>query len=178
MVQNFTNTETRRTHPCDSPDFNAFVSARCSTYKEDELSANGRELSVDEEKTLMNGNVVSQIDQLPMKINFSPTNAPYFDGANLLIAADCTAYAYANFHEDFINGKITLIGCPKLDECYYSERLAAIFNQNDIKSITVLRMETPCCGGLKYAVIRALQNWGKMIPWKVVTISKDGRLLD
>ena len=178
MVQSLTNTETRKLYPCDSPDFNAIVAARCSAFADDESSANGYELSMDEEKTLMNGNVVSQINQWPMKINFSPKNAPYFDGANLLIAADCTAYAYANIHEDFIKGKITLIGCPKLDECYYSERLAAIFNQNDIKSITVLKMETPCCGGLKYAVIRALQNWGKMIPWQVVTISKDGQILD
>ena len=178
MVQSATNTETRKSYPCDSPDFNALSIARCSAYKEDESSASGNELHVDEEKVLANGNDASQIDQWPMKINFSPTNASYFDGANLLIAADCTAYAYANFHEDFIKGNVTLIGCPKLDECYYTERLAAIFNQNDIKSITVLKMEVPCCGGLKYAVIRALQNWGKMIPWQVVTISKDGQILE
>ena len=107
-----------------------------------------------------------------------PVNAPYFDGANLLIAADCTAYAYANFHQDFIRGKVTLVGCPKLDDVDYSEKLTEILRQNNIKSVTVVRMEVPCCGGLEYAVRTALQNCGKLLPWQVKTISIKGELLD
>ena len=105
-------------------------------------------------------------------------NAPYFDGANLLVAADCTAYAYGNFHNEFIRNHITLIGCPKLDDGDYSEKLTAILANNDIKSITVVRMEVPCCGGIEYAVKKALQTSGKFIPWRVVTVSTDGKLLD
>jgi hypothetical protein len=104
--------------------------------------------------------------------------APIFDGAKLLVAADCTAYAYANFHQDFIKGKITLIGCPKLDEGDYAEKLTEIIRQNDIKSLTVVRMEVPCCGGIERAAVTALQNSGKFIPWQVVTVSRDGRILD
>ena len=104
-------------------------------------------------------------------------NAPYFNGAHLLIAADCTAYAYGNFHQDYIRGKITLIGCPKLDEGDYSEKLTEIVKNNDIKSLTVVRMEVPCCGGIERAAVTALKNSGKFIPWQVVTISTDGRLL-
>ncbi len=103
-----------------------------------------------------------------------PVNAPYFTGANLLIAADCTAYAYGDFHNRFIRNKVTLIGCPKLDEGDYSEKLTAIIKNNSIKSVTVVRMEVPCCGWLENAVKRALQNSGKFIPWQVVTISTDG----
>ena len=102
----------------------------------------------------------------------------YFDGAKLLIAADCTAYAYANVHEEFMKGKITLIGCPKLDAVDYSEKLTEIFRSNDIRSVTVLRMEVPCCGGLEHAAVTALKNSGKFVPWQVVTISTDGRILD
>ena len=105
-------------------------------------------------------------------------NAPYFDGASLLIAADCTAYAYANFHQDFIRGKVTLVGCPKLDDVDYSEKLTEILRQNNIKSVTVVRMEVPCCGGLEYAVRTALHNCGKLLPWQVKTISIKGELLD
>ena len=105
-------------------------------------------------------------------------NAPYFSGAKLLIAADCTAYAYAAFHEKFIKGHITLVGCPKLDSVDYSEKLTEIIAKNDIKSVTVVRMEVPCCGGLENAAKTALQNSGKFIPWQVVTISTDGRILD
>ena len=105
-------------------------------------------------------------------------NAPYFDGARLLIAADCTAYAYAAFHERFIKGHITLVGCPKLDGVDYSEKLTEIIRSNDIKSVTVVRMEVPCCGGLEHAAITALKNSGKFIPWNVVTFSTDGRILD
>ena len=105
-------------------------------------------------------------------------NAPYFDGARLLIAADCTAYAYAAFHERFIKGHITLVGCPKLDDVDYSEKLTQIIRENNIQSVTVVRMEVPCCGGLERAVVTALQNSGKMIPWQVVTFSVDGKILD
>lgn len=121
---------------------------------------------------------VSRLQQWPVQIKLAPINAPYFSGAKLLVAADCTAYAYANFHEDFIKGKITLVGCPKLDAVDYSEKLTQIIANNDIKSVTVVRMEVPCCGGIEHAVITALQNSGKFIPWQVVTISTDGRILD
>ena len=120
----------------------------------------------------------SQLRQWPVQIKLVPTNAPYFDGAKLLIAADCTAYAYAAFHERFIRGHITLVGCPKLDDVDYSEKLTAIIRDNDIKEVTVVRMEVPCCGGLENAAKRALQASGKFLPWQVVTISTDGRILD
>ncbi len=104
--------------------------------------------------------------------------APYFQGAKLLIAADCTAYAYARFHEKFMRGKVTLVGCPKLDSVDYSEKLTQIIKENDIQSVTVARMEVPCCGGLEQAAITALKDSGKFIPWQVVTLSTDGRILD
>ena len=107
-----------------------------------------------------------------------PVNAPYFQGAKLLIAADCTAFAYASLHQDFMRGKITLIGCPKLDSVDYSEKLTEIIKNNDIQSITIVRMEVPCCGGLENAAKKALQASGKFLPWQVVTISIDGRILD
>ena len=120
----------------------------------------------------------SQLGQWPCQIKLVPVNAPYFNGAKLLIAADCTAYAYANIHQEFMQGRITLIGCPKLDAVEYSEKLTAILAQNDIRSVTVLRMEVPCCGGLEHAAVTALKNSGKFIPWQVVTFSIDGRILD
>lgn len=120
----------------------------------------------------------SQLSQWPVQIKLMPMKAPYLDGARLLIAADCTAYAYGNFHSEFIRGHITLIGCPKLDEGDYAEKLTRIIAGNDIKSVTVARMEVPCCGGIENAVKRALQASGKFIPWNVVTISTDGRILD
>ena len=122
--------------------------------------------------------VSSQLSQWPVQIKLVPVNAPYFEGADLLVAADCTAYAYGNFHNEFIRGRITLIGCPKLDEGDYTEKLTAILQHNAIKSVTVVRMEVPCCGGIENAVRRALQISGKWIPWRVVTVSTDGRLLD
>lgn len=122
--------------------------------------------------------VTSQLMQWPCQIKLVPVNAPYFDDANLLIAADCTAYAYGNFHSEFIRGHITLIGCPKLDEGDYAEKLTAIIASNNIKSVKVVRMEVPCCGGIENAVKRALQASGKFIPWQVVTISTDGRILE
>ena len=121
---------------------------------------------------------VSRLAQWPVQIKLAPVNAPYFSGAKLLIAADCTAYAYAAFHERFIKGHITLIGCPKLDAVDYSEKLTEILLRNDIKSVTVVRMEVPCCGGLEHAAKTALQKSGKFLPWQVVTISTDGRILD
>ena len=119
----------------------------------------------------------SQLRQWPVQIKLVPTNAPYFDGAKLLIAADCTAYAYAAFHERFIRGHITLVGCPKLDDVDYSEKLTAIIRDNDIKEVTVVRMEVPCCGGITFAVERAVENSGKDIPCNVFTIGIDGNLL-
>ena len=122
--------------------------------------------------------VSSQLRQWPVQIKLAPVNAPYFDGAHLLIAADCTAYAYGNFHQDFIRGKVVLIGCPKLDEGDYTEKLTQIIRQNDIKSLTIVRMEVPCCGGIQRAATTALQNSGKFIPWQVVTITTDGRVVE
>ena len=119
---------------------------------------------------------VSRLSQWPVQIKLVPVTAPYFDGARLLIAADCTAYAYAAFHERFIKGHITLVGCPKLDGVDYSEKLTEIIRSNDIKSVTVVRMEVPCCGGLEYAAKTALQQSGKFIPWQVITVTVDGRL--
>ena len=121
---------------------------------------------------------VSRLAQWPVQIKLAPVNAPYFSGAKLLIAADCTSYAYAAFHERFIKGHITLIGCPKLDAVDYSEKLTEILLRNDIKSVTVVRMEVPCCGGLEHAAKTALQKSGKFLPWQVVTLSTDGRILD
>lgn len=120
----------------------------------------------------------SQLSQWPVQIKLVPVNAPYFDNANLLVAADCTAYAYGNFHNEFIRNHITLIGCPKLDEGDYTEKLTEILKSNAVKSVTVVRMEVPCCGGIERAVKNALQASGKFIPWRVVTISTDGRILD
>lgn len=121
---------------------------------------------------------VSRLAQWPCQIKLVPTQAPFFDGAKLLIAADCTAYAYANMHEDFMRGKVTIIGCPKLDAVDYSEKLTEIIANNDIRSVTIVRMEVPCCGGLQRAAETALRNSGKFIPWQVVTISRDGNILD
>ena len=112
-----------------------------------------------------------------MQIQLVPVNAPYFEGADLLVAADCTAYAYADFHKDFLRGRITLVGCPKLDPVDYSEKLTEILARNNIRSVTIVRMEVPCCGGLEHAVKTALQNCGKMIPWSVHTVSVKGELL-
>lgn len=121
---------------------------------------------------------VSQLGQWPCQMKLVPANAPYFNGAKLLIAADCTAYAYANMHEEFMKGKITIIGCPKLDSADYSEKLTQILQNNDIQSVTVVRMEVPCCGGLELAAKKAVQTAGKSIPWQVVTLSIDGKILE
>ena len=131
-----------------------------------------------EEVATSYGKPQSRLGQWPCQIKLVPINAPYFDGAKLLIAADCTAYAYANIHEEFMKGKITLIGCPKLDEGDYSEKLTEIIKQNNIQEVTIIRMEVPCCGGLEMAAKNALQNSGKFIPWRVVTVSINGEILD
>nr|WP_330395282.1 4Fe-4S binding protein [Clostridioides difficile] len=120
----------------------------------------------------------SQLNQWPVQIKLVPTNASYLKNASLLIAADCTAYAYGNFHNKFMKNKVTLIGCPKLDEVDYAEKLTEILKENDIKNIVVTRMEVPCCGGIVNAIKTALQNSGKMIPWQIVTISVDGKIVD
>ena len=121
---------------------------------------------------------VSQLRQWPVQIKLVPIRAPWLDGAKLLVAADCTAYAYANFHQDFIKGHVTLVGCPKLDAVDYAIKLTEIISNNDIRSVTVVRMEVPCCGGIEFAVKKALQESGKFIPWNVVTISTDGEILE
>jgi len=122
--------------------------------------------------------VPSFLRNFPVQIKLAPVNAPWFDGADLLIAADCTAYAYGNFHADFIKGKVALIGCPKLDGVSYAEKLCDILNNNDVKSVTVTRMQVPCCGGLSHAVKLAVENCGKDIPLNIVTITSDGRILE
>ena len=120
---------------------------------------------------------VSRLTQWPVQIKLAPVKAPYFDGAKLLIAADCTAYAYAGFHERFIKDHITLVGCPKLDAVDYAEKLTEIIRENEISSVTVVRMEVPCCGGLEHAVKTALKDSGKLIPWSVAVISTDGKVI-
>ncbi len=118
----------------------------------------------------------SQLRNWPVQIKLAPVNAPYFDGAHLLIAADCAAYAYANFHQEFIRGRVTLVGCPKLDGVDYAEKLAAIIAGNDVQSVTIVRMEVPCCGGLENAAKRAILQSRKFLPWQGVTVTADGRV--
>ena len=148
--------------PCGCPGMNSKVIKRENNSEQCEVSQK----------------ITSQLSQWPVQIKLVPVNAPYFNGANLLIAADCTAYAYANFHNEFIRNRITLIGCPKLDEGDYTEKLTAIIANNDIKSVTIVRMEVPCCGGIENAAKRAIKESGKFLPWQIVTISTDGRILD
>lgn len=162
----------------------SFIEREAAAYDEAAVKANmerkethkaaGREAFQEE---VSRETVQSQLQQWPCQIKLVPVNAPYFEDVKLLIAADCTAYAYANMHEEFMKGKITLIGCPKLDQIDYSEKLTQIIAENNIKSVTVLRMEVPCCGGLENAAVKALKNSGKFLPWQVITISIDGRIL-
>ncbi|HBN82768.1 MAG TPA: ferredoxin [Clostridiales bacterium] len=162
------------------------ISARPMTVKNEQkqdcsCNLNPKEIDKNGEKedcSCNHGPIESQLRQWPIQIQLVPVNAPYFDGVHLLVAADCTAYAYANIHNDYMKNKITLIGCPKLDDADYSEKLAAILKRNDIKSVTVLRMSVPCCGGLSYAVKQALIKSGKMIPWRIVVIDTDGTILE
>jgi len=123
------------------------------------------------------GDVPSCLGNFPIQIKLLPPNAPWFDGADLLIAADCTAYSYGNFHRDFMKDKVTMIGCPKLDAVDYSQKLTEIFRSNDIRSVTVTRMTVPCCGGLPYAVKTAMENSGKNIPLHIVTIAPNGNIV-
>ena len=127
---------------------------------------------------MIKANAVSKLQNWPVQIKLAPVNAPYFNGANLLIAADCTAYAYAGFHQDFIRNKVTLIGCPKLDQVDYSEKLTEIIQNNNIQSVTIVRREVPCCGGLEIAAKKALQSSGKFLPWQVITISIYGNIIE
>lgn len=121
---------------------------------------------------------VSMLQQWPVQLQLVSAGAPYFDGADLLVAADCTAYAHGSFHDDFMDGKVTVIGCPKLDDAHYADKLTEIFKKHDIKSVTVTRMEVPCCGGIEYAVSQAIEASGKHIPLEVVTISTNGDIKD
>ncbi len=151
-----------------------FIEREAAAYDEAAVKAN-MEKKADSGFTAPSESCLSQ---WPVQIKLAPIKAPYFDGAKLLIAADCTAYAYGNFHQDFIRGHITLIGCPKLDAVDYSEKLTEIIRNNDIKEVTVIRMVVPCCGGIENAVKKALQNSGKTLPCRVVTISTDGTLIE
>ncbi len=119
----------------------------------------------------------SQLNQWPVQIKLVPVNAPYFDNAHLLIAADCTAFSYGDFHNEFMKNKVTLIGCPKLDDGDYTDKLTEIIRNNEIKSVTIVRMEVPCCGGIENATVNAMKNSGKFLPWQVKTISLDGFIL-
>ena len=148
------------------------------TCPADAIHFEEREAPAYNEAAVLAAKAATQLSQWPVQIKLVPTNAPYFDGANLLIAADCTAYAYGNFHQEFIRNHITVIGCPKLDEGDYAEKLTEIIANNDIKSVTIVRMEVPCCGGIEQAAKRALQASGKFIPLRVAIVSTDGRLLD
>lgn len=139
---------------------------------------NSKTIKRDESKVPVNMASESQLSQWPVQIKLAPVKAPYFDNANLLIAADCSAYAYGNFHNDFIRKHIILIGCPKLDEGDYTEKLTDIISNNNIKSVTVVRMEVPCCGGIENATVTALKASGKFIPWRVVTISTSGEIIE
>lgn len=163
----------------------AYDEAAVQAAKHEKLHAQGgcpgaqiRQMHRDSAPQTASAAMVSELRQWPCQIKLVSVNAPYFSGAELLIAADCTAYAYANLHAEFMRGKITLIGCPKLDQIDYSEKLLQILRENDIKSVTVVRMEVPCCGGLEAAVKTALLMSGKTMPWQVVTVSIDGRLLE
>lgn len=160
------------------------VEANMAKKKQSKLPDHGcpgsriREMRRDDAPAGALAGLSSQLRNWPVQIKLAPLKAPCFDGARLLIAADCTAYAYANFHQEFIRGKVTLIGCPKLDSINYGSKLTEILRNNDVKSVTVLRMEVPCCGGLEQAARNALQESGKLIPLQVVTVSIDGKILD
>lgn len=154
-----------------------FVEREAAPYDEAAVQANKAALKAGKAVDAAFAPTVSRLQQWPVQIKLAPVNAPYFNGAKLLIAADCTAYAYAGFHEKFMKGHVTLIGCPKLDAIDYSEKLTEIFRNNDIRSISVVRMEVPCCGGMTYAVQKAIANSGKDIPCKVTVLSINGDIL-
>ena len=154
----------------------SFEEREAPAYDEEAVKEAQKKLFV--KNQTMSAHSVPKLQNWPVQIKLAPVNAPYFNGAKLLIAADCTAYAYASFHQDFIRNKVTLIGCPKLDQVDYSEKLTEIIQNNNIQSVTIVRMEVPCCGGLEMAARKALQSSGKFIPWQVVTISIDGKILE
>ena len=154
----------------------SFEEREAPAYDEEAVKEAQKKLFV--KNQTMSAHSVPKLQNWPVQIKLAPVNAPYFNGSKLLIAADCTAYAYASFHQDFIRNKITLIGCPKLDQVDYSEKLTEIIQNNNIQSVTIVRMEVPCCGGLEMAAKKALQNSGKFIPWQVVTISIDGKIME
>ncbi len=155
-----------------------FVEREAAPYDEAAVQANKAALKAGKAADAAFAPTVSRLQQWPVQIKLAPVNAPYFNGAQLLIAADCTAYAYAGFHEKFMKGHVTLIGCPKLDAIDYSEKLTEIFRNNDIRSISIVRMEVPCCGGMTYAVQRAIANSGKDIPCKITVLSINGDILN
>lgn len=157
----------------------SFIEREAAAYDEEAVKRHLSSRKTSSNRSTANTSPVeSQLRQWPVQIKLAPVNAPYFDGAHLLIAADCTAYAYGNFHQDFIRGKVTLIGCPKLDAVDYTEKLTDIIKNNNIKDVTIVRMEVPCCGGIEHAAAEALKNSGKWIPWQVVTISIEGDILE
>ncbi len=162
--------------PACPADAISFVEREAAAY--DAAAVEKHKAEQKEAVTMQKEIPVSQLRNWPVQIKLAPVSAPYFNGAKLLIAADCTAYAYANFHQEFIRGKVTLVGCPKLDGVDYSVKLAEILKNNDIQSVTIVRMEVPCCGGLEMAAKKALQESGKFIPWQVVTVSINGEILD
>ncbi len=149
-----------------------FIEREAAAYDEEAVRAAQRA------KTETAAPRASELAQWPCQIRLIPADAPCFDGAKLLIAADCTAYAYGDFHRDFMRGKVTIVGCPKLDDVDYAEKLGEILRENDIKSVTLVRMEVPCCGHLEMALEEALRASGKVIPWSVVTLARDGRILE
>ncbi len=155
-----------------------FVEREAAQYDEAAVLENKRKQKMQQEKNApqVPAQTESQLAQWPCQIKLIPVTTPYLKGANLLIAADCTAYAYANMHRDFMKGRVTIVGCPKLDQVDYSEKLTTIFSENDIQSVTIVRMEVPCCGGIEYAAKKALQESGKFIPWQVLTITIDGKI--
>ena len=163
--------------PACSTNAITFVEREAAPYDEAAVQANKAALKAGKAADAAFAPTVSRLQQWPVQIKLAPVNAPYFNGAKLLIAADCTAYAYAGFHEKFMKGHVTLIGCPKLDAIDYSEKLTEIFRNNDIRSISVVRMEVPCCGGMTYAVQKAIANSGKDIPCKVTVLSINGDIL-
>ena len=154
----------------------SFEEREAPAYDEEAVKEAQKKLFV--KNQTMSAHSVPKLQNWPVQIKLAPVNAPYFNGAKLLIAADCTAYAYASFHQDFIRNKVTLIGCPKLDQVDYSEKLTEIIQNNNIQSVTIVRMEVPCCGGLEMAAKKALQNSGKFLPWQVITISIDGNIME
>ncbi len=160
----------------EAPAYNEAAVLAAKANKGHTCPGSGMKIFERNERQEYNAPGESRLSQWPVQIKLVPVNAPYFDGADLLVAADCTAYAYGDFHNRFIKNRITLIGCPKLDEGDYTEKLTEIIKNNDIKSLTVVRMEVPCCGGLERAAVTALKNSGKFIPWSVYTITTDGRI--